>query len=74
MMPKLTLNLGVRYEYYGVQHNNNRNLDSNYYYGPGSDYYQQIRSGQVFTTPNSPIGRAMEAAVRYSVAPRRVRL
>ena len=53
--PRLTLNLGVRYEYYGVQHNNNRDLDSNYYYGSGSDYYQQIRNGQVFTTPNSPI-------------------
>ncbi|WP_348262894.1 TonB-dependent receptor [Telmatobacter sp. DSM 110680] len=55
VLPKLTLNFGVRYEYYGVQHNNNRNLDSNYYYGSGSDYYHQIRNGQVLTTPNSPI-------------------
>jgi hypothetical protein len=52
---RLTLNAGVRYEYYGVQHNNNQNLDSNFYYGSGSDYFQQIRNGQVFTTPNSPI-------------------
>jgi hypothetical protein len=56
--PKLTLNYGVRYEYYGVQHNNNKNLDSNYYYGSGANYFQQIRNGQVFTTPNSPIGEA----------------
>jgi Carboxypeptidase regulatory-like domain len=55
MNPRLTLNLGVRYEYYGVQHNNNRDLDSNYYYGSGSNYYEQIRNGQVFTSPNSPI-------------------
>src|ERR1035438_8302935 len=53
--PNLTLNLGVRYEYYGVQHNNHQNLDSNYYYGAGSTYFQQIRNGQVFTTPDSPI-------------------
>src|SRR5262249_14535546 len=26
--PRLTLNLGVRYEHYGVQHNNNEQLDS----------------------------------------------
>lgn len=52
---KLTLNYGVRYEYFGVQHNNNQNLDSNFYYGSGSDFPSQIRSGQVFTTPNSPI-------------------
>ena len=53
--PNLTLNLGVRYEYYCVQHNNHQNLDSNYYYGSGSNYFQQIRNGQVFTSPNSPI-------------------
>jgi hypothetical protein len=53
--PKFTFNYGLRYEYYGVQHNNHKNLDSNYYYGSGSDFFQQIRNGQVFTTPNSPI-------------------
>ena len=54
--PKLNLNYGVRYEYYGVQHNNNQNLDSNFYYGTGSSLPAQIRAGQVYTTPNSPIG------------------
>ena len=53
--PRLTLNAGVRYEYYGVQHNNHQNLDSNFYYGTGSNYFQQIRNGQVFTAPNSPV-------------------
>jgi hypothetical protein len=53
--PKFTGNYGVRYEYYGVQHNDNPNLDSNYYYGPGSSIPQMERSGQVFTVPNSPI-------------------
>jgi len=54
--PRLVLNYGLRYEYYGVQHNNHANLDSNYYYGSGSNYYQQIRNGQVETAPQSSLG------------------
>jgi hypothetical protein len=53
--PKFTANFGVRYEYYGVQHNNNQSLDSNFYYGPGNSIPEKMRSGQVFTVPNSPI-------------------
>jgi len=55
--PRLTLNYGLRYEYFGVQHNNNQSLDSNFFYGPGTNYFQSVRSGQVFNTPNSPIGK-----------------
>jgi outer membrane receptor protein involved in Fe transport len=54
--PKLTFNYGLRYEHFGVQHNNNPNLDSNFYYGPGSSFYQQVASGGVQTVPNSGIG------------------
>ena len=54
--PRLTLNYGLRYEYYGVQHNNKRNLDSNFYYGSGASVPLTIRNGQVFTTPTSPVG------------------
>jgi hypothetical protein len=57
MTPKFTFNYGVRYEYYGVQHNNNQSLDSNFYYGSGANLFEQIRNGQVFTAPTSPIGR-----------------
>jgi hypothetical protein len=53
--PRFTGDYGVRYEYYGVQHNDNPNLDSNYYYGSGSSLPEQERNGQVFTVPNSPI-------------------
>ena len=53
---RFTFNYGLRYEYYGVQHNNNRNLDSNFYYGDGNLDAEGIRTGQVYTTPNSPIG------------------
>lgn len=60
--PRLTFNLGVRWEYFGVQHNINPNLDSNFYpanAGPGSNNgpneFLAMANGQVETTPNSPI-------------------
>jgi hypothetical protein len=54
--PRFTLNLGLRWEYYGVQHNKNPNLDSNFYFGRGSNVFQQVAGGFVATTPNAPIG------------------
>lgn len=54
--PRFTLNYGLRYEHYGVQHNNNQALDSNFYFGSGEGVEQQVASGGVFTTQNSPIG------------------
>ena len=54
---RLTLNLGVRYEYYGVQKNKNPNQDSNFYFGSGSSLQQQIRNGNVRQAPNSPVGK-----------------
>jgi hypothetical protein len=53
--PKFTANYGVRYEYYGVQHNDNQNLDSNFYYGAGDSLPEMERNGQVYTAPDSPI-------------------
>src|SRR5205085_8236430 len=49
------LNLGVRWEYYGVQHNVDQNLDSNFFLGTGATLAEQLRNGQVFTAPNSPV-------------------
>jgi hypothetical protein len=43
----LTLSAGLRYEHYGVQHNNHPALDSNFYFGSGSSLEAQVRSGQV---------------------------
>ncbi len=55
--PRLTLNLGVRWEYYGVQHDNHTNLDSNFYLGSGATFQDQIRNGFVATTnSNNPVG------------------
>jgi len=55
--PRLTLNLGLRWEYYGVQHNKDDRLDSNFVLGSGNSLQEQLRTGQVFTvgaTPGSP--------------------
>ncbi len=50
--PRLTINGGVRWEYYGVQHNANSNLDSNFVMGPGADPWDRIRNGQVELVEN----------------------
>jgi hypothetical protein len=56
LTPRFTFNYGFRYEYYGVQHNDNQNLDSNFYFGSGSNFFQQIRNGSVQIAPRSPVG------------------
>lgn len=53
--PRLTLNYALRYEHFGVQHNNHADLDSNFYDGPGS-YPENVADGGVFLTQDSPIG------------------
>lgn len=67
--PRISLNYGIRYEYYGVQHNNNSNLDSNFYYGAGPGITNQVRNGSVLTVPNSPIGGLWKPSYG-TVAPR----
>jgi hypothetical protein len=54
--PALTLNLGLRYEYYGVQHNKDPQLDSNFYFGSGSTLQERIRNGSVQIAKDSPVG------------------
>jgi hypothetical protein len=68
--PRLTVNLGLRYEYYGVQHNAQRpELDANFFLGPGSTRPQQLRAGQFLTSVNSPVG-GLWAPDRNNFAPR----
>jgi hypothetical protein len=66
---RLTLSLGLRYEYYGVQRNTDPALDSNFYFGPGSTLPAQIRSGRVLRAPDSSIGALWEPDTN-NVAPR----
>ncbi|MGQ9634561.1 MAG: carboxypeptidase regulatory-like domain-containing protein [Bryobacteraceae bacterium] len=52
----LTLNAGLRWEYFGVQHHKNPKLDSNFYLGSGNTYEERLRNGQVMLAPDSPVG------------------
>ena len=58
---RLTLNYGLRYEHYGVQHNDIQSLDSNFYPAAGgtglTGFGDSIRNGQVLLTQQSPIGQ-----------------
>ncbi|HET8923368.1 MAG TPA: carboxypeptidase regulatory-like domain-containing protein [Candidatus Acidoferrum sp.] len=55
IMPRLTLNVGVRWEFYGVQHNANPALDSNFVLGPGTTFFNQIRNGAVELAQNGGV-------------------
>jgi outer membrane receptor protein involved in Fe transport len=50
----LTLNAGLRWEYFGVQHDANPAMDSNFYFGSANNIFDRIRTGQISTVPNSP--------------------
>lgn len=52
IVPRFTLNLGLRWEYFGVQHNANRALDSNFVMGPGVTIFDRIRDGAVELAQN----------------------
>ena len=56
VVPRVTLNLGLRYEYYGVQRNNDPRLDSNFYFGSGATIQERIRNGSVQIAPDSSAG------------------
>jgi hypothetical protein len=54
--PRLTVNLGLRWEYYGVQHNApNTALDSNFVFGSGATVFDQIRNGTVQLAQNGGV-------------------
>lgn len=52
----VTLNLGLRWEYFGVQHNVNPNLDSNFYPSNTPNIPLGIADGQVLPAPKSSYG------------------
>ena len=53
---RLTINLGLRWEYFGVQHNKNAALDSNFYPAVGGSIFEDIRNGDVALAHQSSVG------------------
>jgi hypothetical protein len=53
---RLTVNVGLRWEYYGVQHNKNPRLDSNFYPAHDAPSPLAIRNGVVMIAEDSPVG------------------
>ncbi len=56
MSPRLTVNLGMRWEYFGVQHNVDPDLDSNYYDGSGGTIFERVANGNVSIARQSAVG------------------
>jgi hypothetical protein len=52
---KLKVNLGLRWEIYGVQHNTDPTLDSNFYFGAGDNFFQQFRNGSLRRAPDTSV-------------------
>jgi outer membrane receptor protein involved in Fe transport len=57
---RFKLNLGLRYEYFGVQKNTDPQLDANFYYGTGSSIPERLRNGRAMRAPDSPVGGLWE--------------
>jgi hypothetical protein len=58
MRPGMTVNLGLRWEYFGPQANGNPSKDSNFFFGPGANIQTQTGTGQVLTSTDAknPLG------------------
>jgi hypothetical protein len=53
---RLTINYGLRYEHYGVQHNDIQSLDSNFY-NANCSFPCDIANGNVFISPTTKTGQ-----------------
>ena len=51
---RFSLNVGVRYEYYGVLHSTDRSQDVNFYFGPGASIEEQLANGSPRSTDQNP--------------------
>ncbi|HMF89584.1 MAG TPA: TonB-dependent receptor, partial [Candidatus Angelobacter sp.] len=66
LIPRLTINAGLRWEYFGTQHNANPMLDSNFYFGSGATFFDRIRNGSMQLAPNSPIGELWKPSSKFA--------
>ena len=67
--PRFTLNLGVRWDYFGIQHNKNPFKDSNYYDATTGNVFSDIRNGTIAIAPLSSVG-GLWAKNYHNFAPR----
>jgi hypothetical protein len=51
---RLSVNIGLRYEYFGVPHNIDRSKDVNFYFGPGSTIEERLANGVLRSTDQNP--------------------
>ena len=51
---RFSLNLGLRYEYYGVPHNTDRSQDVNFYFGEGSTIEERLATGVLRSVDQNP--------------------
>jgi carboxypeptidase family protein/TonB-dependent receptor-like protein len=54
LFPRLSLNAGLRYEYYGVPHNTDRSKDLNLYFGPGGTFENRLAGAELRSTDQNP--------------------
>jgi hypothetical protein len=71
--PRITVNLGLRWEYFGVQHNANQSLDSNWY-APGigsadNQLAQYLSTGTIQLAQKSTVGGLWDPS-KKNFAPR----
>jgi len=69
VLPRLTLNLGLRWEYYGVQHDKTATNNANFVLGPGGNIYQQVQNGFV-TNGNALPGGTLWTPQDHNFGPR----
>ncbi|MGD0415449.1 MAG: carboxypeptidase regulatory-like domain-containing protein [Terriglobales bacterium] len=70
VFPRFTFNYGLRWEYYGVQHDKHQSNDANFVLGSGSNIYQQVTNGQVESGSNLPNGGRLWAPQYHNFGPR----
>ena len=61
--------LGLRLEHYGVQHNNNPALDSNFYFGAGNGVEAQVRAARSRLPTRAPSAWILEARAGARLRP-----
>jgi hypothetical protein len=54
LTPRFSLNVGLRYEYYGVLHNTDPSQDINFYFGPGTTIEERLATGVLRNTNQNP--------------------